>query len=173
MHQISIDGRIKAERCVMALDSRILAEVNTTSQSRDDMKAVWYDQKGPAREVFNYGDMPMPEAGAGEVRIKLEASGVNPSDTYRRAGTVGPMEYPRVIANSDGAGIVDQLGPGAKRFKLGDRVWLYNGQRNGRAFGTAAVGLLAEPSSTLLPISARVLVRPAIKIRSTIRPSSA
>jgi NADPH:quinone reductase len=102
------------------------------------MKAVWYDKQGPAREVFNYGDMPTPEAGLGEVRIKLEASGVNPSDTYRRAGTTGAMEYPRVIANSDGAGIVDQTGPGAKRFKVGDRVWLYNGQRNGRAFGTAA-----------------------------------
>ena len=102
------------------------------------MKAVWYDRQGPAREVFNYGDMPTPEAGSGEVRIKLEASGVNPSDTYRRAGTTDPMEYARVIANSDGAGIVDQIGSGAKRFKVGDRVWLYNGQRNGRAFGTAA-----------------------------------
>ena len=102
------------------------------------MKAVWYDRQGPAREVLNYGEMPTPVAGQGEVRIKLEASGVNPSDTYRRAGTADPMEYPRVIANSDGAGIVDQVGPGAKRFKEGDRVWLYNGQRNGRAFGTAA-----------------------------------
>lgn len=102
------------------------------------MKAVWYDNQGPAREVLNYGDMPTPEAGTGEVRIKLEASGVNPSDTYRRAGTADPMEYPRVIANSDGAGVVDQIGPGASRFKVGDRVWLYNGQRNGRAFGTAA-----------------------------------
>jgi len=102
------------------------------------MKAVWYDKQGPAREVFNYGDLPTPEAGLGEVRIKLEASGVNPSDTYRRAGTIDPMEYPRVIANSDGAGFVDQVGSGAKRFKIGDRVWLYNGQRNGRAFGTAA-----------------------------------
>jgi NADPH2:quinone reductase len=102
------------------------------------MKAVWYDRQGPAREVFNYGDMPTPEAGRGEVRIKLEASGVNPSDTYRRSGTAGPMEYARVIANSDGAGIVDQVGIDAKRFKVGDRVWLYNGQRNGRAFGTAA-----------------------------------
>ena len=47
------------------------------------MKAVWYDKQGAAREVLNYGDMPTPEAGPGEVRIKLEASGVNPSDTYR------------------------------------------------------------------------------------------
>lgn len=102
------------------------------------MKAVWYDKVGKARDVMVYGDMPTPDAGQGEVRIRLEASGVNPSDTYRRGGTADPMEYPRVIANSDGAGIVDQVGPGAKRFKVGDRVWLYNGQRNGRAFGTAA-----------------------------------
>jgi NADPH2:quinone reductase len=102
------------------------------------MKAVWYDRQGPARDVFTYGEMPTPNAGQGEVRVKLEASGVNPSDTYRRGGPGGPMEYPRVITNSDGAGIVDQVGPGATRFKVGDRVWLYNGQRNGRAFGTAA-----------------------------------
>lgn len=102
------------------------------------MKAVWYDRQGPAREVLTYGELPTPNAGPGEVRIKLEASGVNPSDTYRRGGPYGAMEYPRVVTDSDGAGIVDQVGPGAKRFKEGDRVWLYNGQRNGRAFGTAA-----------------------------------
>lgn len=71
------------------------------------MKADWYDKQGPVREVFHYGDLPMPEAGAGEVRIKLEASGVNPEDTYRCAGTADPMEYPHVIANSDGAVVVD------------------------------------------------------------------
>ena len=65
------------------------------------MKAVWYERTGPAPEVLVYGEMPTPVAGQGEVRIKLEASGVNPSDTYRRAGSADPMEYPRVIANSD------------------------------------------------------------------------
>ncbi len=118
------------------------------------MKAVWYDRQGPARDVFVYGEVPTPNAGQGEVRIKLEASGVNPSDTYRRGGQAGAMEYPRVIANSDGAGIVDQVGPGAKRFKVGDRVWLYNGQRNGRAFGTAAEYIaLDENLVTPLPDS--------------------
>src|SRR4029077_11132765 len=48
------------------------------------------------------------------------------------------MEFARVIPNSDGAGIVDQLGAGVTRLQLGQRVWLFNGQRNGRAFGTAA-----------------------------------
>jgi NADPH2:quinone reductase len=102
------------------------------------MKAVWYDKQGPAKDVMVYGDAPTPEAGPGEVRVKLEASGTNPSDTYRRGGGAGSMEYPRVIANSDGAGVIDQVGKGVTRFKEGQRVWLYNGQRNGRAFGTAA-----------------------------------
>jgi NADPH2:quinone reductase len=68
----------------------------------------------------------------------LEASGVNPADVGRRAGSYRPMEFPRVIPNSDGAGIVDQIGDGVTRLAVGQRVWLFNGQRNGRAFGTAA-----------------------------------
>ncbi len=102
------------------------------------MKAIWYDRQGPAAEVLRFGDMPTPQAGPGELRVRLHASGVNPSDTHRRAGRNFPPEYPRVVPNSDGAGIIDQVGAGADRRWLGKRVWLYNGQRNGRAFGTAA-----------------------------------
>jgi len=69
------------------------------------MRAVWYDRQGAADEVLVCGELPMPNAGHGEVRVKLEASGVNPSDTYRRRGPPA-MEYPRVITNSDGAGIM-------------------------------------------------------------------
>ena len=101
------------------------------------MRAIWYDRQGPARDVFVLGELPTPDAGPGEVRVRLEASGVNPSDTYRRAGP-GGMEYPRVVPNSDGAGVVDQAGPGVDPAWVGKRVWLYNGQRNGRWCGTAA-----------------------------------
>src|SRR5919206_4687240 len=101
------------------------------------MRAVWYDRQGPADEVLVCGELPTPEAGHGEMRVKLEASGVNPSDTYRRRGPPA-MEYPRVVTNSDGAGVVDQVGPGVDRKWLRKRVWLYNGQRNGRWMGTAA-----------------------------------
>src|SRR6201999_669727 len=80
---------------------------------------------------------PTPEPGTGQVRVRLEASGVNPSDTYRRRGAV-PAEYPRVIPNSDGAGVVDKTGPMVPQRWVGKRVWLYNGQRNGRWMGTAA-----------------------------------
>jgi NADPH:quinone reductase len=116
------------------------------------VRAVWYERTGSAAEVLTFGEMPTPVAGPGEVRIRLEASGVNPADTYRRAGTLRAMEYPRVIPNSDGAGIVDHVGSGVTRLKAGQHVWLFNGQRNGRAFGTAAEYIaLAEHLVTPLP----------------------
>src|SRR6187431_1381827 len=96
--------------------------------------------------------MPTPNAGPGEVRVRLEASGVNPADVGRRGGSYRAMEYPRVVPNSDGAGIVDQVGDGVTRLEAGQRVWLFNGQRNGRAFGTAAEYIsLAEHLVTPLP----------------------
>ena len=101
------------------------------------MRAVWYDRQGPADRVIVTGDLATPEPGTGQVRVCLEASGVNPSDTYRRRGAV-PAEYPRVIPNSDGAGVIDKAGDGVDAEWVGKRVWLYNGQRNGRWMGTAA-----------------------------------
>jgi hypothetical protein len=60
--------------------------------------------------------------------------------------------FQRVLPNSDGAGIIDQVGDGVTRLNAGQRVWLYNGQRNGRAFGTAAEYItLAEHLVTPLP----------------------
>jgi len=116
------------------------------------MKAVWYERCGPATEVLTFGEMPTPVAGPGEVRVRLEASGVNPSDAARRGGSYRSLEYPRVVTNSDGAGVVDQVGSGVTRLKAGQRVWLFNGQRNGRAFGTAAEYIaLAEHLVTPLP----------------------
>ncbi len=52
------------------------------------MKAAWYEQKGPAREVLQVGEMPAPEPAAGEVLVRIRASGVNPSDTKGRAARV-------------------------------------------------------------------------------------
>ncbi len=116
------------------------------------MRAVCYERTGAAPDVLTFGDMPTPVAGPGEVRVRLEASGVNPADAGRRAGSYRPMEFPCVIPNSDGAGIVDHVGDGVTRLQVGQRVWLYNGQRNGRAFGTAAEYItLAEHLVTPLP----------------------
>ena len=115
------------------------------------MRAVWYDRTGPAREVLQYGDRPLPLPAPGEVRVKLLASGVNPADTYRRAGTSYANEFPLIVPNSDGAGFVEALGEGADPALLGRRVWLYNAQRF-RPFGTAA-------EYTCVP--ARLRARPA------------
>ncbi|GGC50409.1 NADPH:quinone oxidoreductase [Siccirubricoccus deserti] len=101
------------------------------------MRAIWYTHTGPAAEVLQSGERPLPEPAAGEVRVRLAASGVNPADTYRRAGTSYANEWPLIIPNSDGAGVVEALGAGADPALLGQRVWLYNAQR-GRPFGTAA-----------------------------------
>jgi NADPH2:quinone reductase len=116
------------------------------------VRAVWYERPGAAPAVLTVGEMPTPTASPGEVRVRLQASGVNPADVGRRAGSYRAMEFPRVIPNSDGAGIIDQIGDGVTRFNLGQRVWLFNGQRNGRAFGTAAEYItLADHLVTPLP----------------------
>ena len=116
------------------------------------MKAVWYERTGPAPEVLTCGEMPTPVVGPGEVRVRLKASGINPADVGRRGGSYRAMEYPRVIPNSDGAGIVDQVGDDVIHLRVGQRVWLFNGQRGGRAFGTAAEYIaLSEHLVTPLP----------------------
>ena len=86
------------------------------------MRAVWYDRQGPASEVLVCGELPTPEPGSYEVRVKLEAAGVNPSDAGRRRGPTPAMEYPRVVTCSDGAGVVDRVGPMVPDSWVGRRV---------------------------------------------------
>lgn len=115
------------------------------------MKAAWYERCGPAREVIQVGEAPTPEAGPGEVRVRLYASGVNPSDVKKRAGLRSPLQEARVIPHSDGAGVIDQVGPGVDPGRLGERVWVYNGQWE-RPFGTAAEYIvLPEAQAVHLP----------------------
>lgn len=100
------------------------------------MLAAWYEQNGPARDVLRVGEQSDPLPGKGEVRVRLRASGLNPSDVKARAGS-RPVIPPRVIPNSDGAGTIDRVGKGVSRKRLGGRVWVYNGQWQ-RPSGTSA-----------------------------------
>ena len=99
------------------------------------MKAAWYERNGLASDVLTVGEMETPAPGPGEVRVKLQTSGVNPSDVKARRGR--PLVGPRVIPHSDGGGVIDAIGTGADRNRLGQRVWVWNGQWR-RPFGTAA-----------------------------------
>lgn len=102
------------------------------------MRAACYSRTGPASDVLSIAARPQPEPGAGEVRVRVAWSGVNPSDVKSRAGTRSKdLPFPEVIPHSDGAGIIDAVGEGVSRERLGERVWIWNGAW-GRALGTAA-----------------------------------
>ncbi len=121
------------------------------------MKAAWYEKQGPAREVLNLGEMPDPTPGPGEVRIRVEASGINPGDTKKRGDAFGVgMLYPRVIPHSDGAGRVDQVGAGVSSEWMGRAVWCY-GAQSYRPFGTAAE-FTVVPVDHIAPLPANVSV---------------
>jgi NADPH2:quinone reductase len=119
------------------------------------MKAVWYEGFGPAGEVLVHGDMAVPEPGEGEVLVRLHASGVNPSDVKARAGARpgSVMAFPRIVPQSDGAGVIEAVGAGIDAARAGQRVWIWNGQWR-RQYGTAAefIALPAE-QAVLLPDS--------------------
>lgn len=102
------------------------------------MKAAWYEKQGAARDVLTVGEMEDPKPQAGEVRIRVSVSGVNPGDGKKREDAFGyGMPYPRVIPHSDGAGVVDAVGDGVPQEWIGRRVWCY-GAQSYRPFGTAA-----------------------------------
>lgn len=112
------------------------------------MKAGWYERYGPAQEVIQIGELDTPEAGPGEVRVRLYASGVNPSDVKSRAGSRGLWKYPRIVPHSDGAGVIDQVGAGIDPARIGERVWVYNGQWQ-RPLGTAAEHIVLPASQVI------------------------
>src|SRR4028118_2064390 len=103
---------------------------------REPMRAAWYEKIGPAKEVLQVGEIPDVEPGSGEVRVRVHASGVNPSDWKTRSGH-RPMMFPRVIPHSDDAGVIDRVGFGVPTSRVGQRVWTWNAQWK-RPFGTAA-----------------------------------
>lgn len=100
------------------------------------MRAAWYETNGPAAEVLRVGEMPVPEPGPGEVRVRVVASGLNPTDVKSRAGS-RPMGFPRVVPHQDGAGVIDAVGPGVPAARVGERVWMFIVQFQ-RPWGTAA-----------------------------------
>lgn len=116
------------------------------------MRAAYYERKGAAREVLAIGELERPAPAPGEVLVAVKASGINPSDTKGRGGARGniAMPFPRIIPHQDGAGIVEAVGEGVPRSRIGERVWLYEAQL-GRAHGTAA-DYVALPARNAVPL---------------------
>ncbi len=91
--------------------------------------------KGPA-EALTVAERPDPDAGPGEVRIRVRAAGVNRPDLFQRRGLYPPPPGASDIPGLEVAGVVDQVGPGAARWRLGDRVCALLG---GGGYAEAAV----------------------------------
>lgn len=115
------------------------------------MRAAFYERTGAAREVLTLGELPAPEPGPGEVRVRVAYSGVNPSDVKSRAGLrTKALPFPRVVPHSDGSGRIDRVGAGVDPARLGERVWVWNAAW-GRADGTAAE-YVALPAGQAVPL---------------------
>ncbi len=118
------------------------------------MRAAWHTEFGPAAKVFQIGEMDTPQASEGEVLVRVHASGINPLDVKKRAGARGALEVEYAIPHYDGAGIIEAVGPGVDGGRVGERVWLFEGQF-GRWMGTAAE-YIALPSSRAVPLPGSV-----------------
>ncbi len=89
------------------------------------MKAAFIQESGPPENI-QYGELPTPRPQGCEVLVKTRSVAVNPVDTYIRNGANYwelPMPF---VVGCDVAGIVQEVGPDASRFQVGDRVWATN-----------------------------------------------
>jgi NADPH:quinone reductase len=87
------------------------------------MRAITYTRPGDP-SVLELVEKPVPEPGAGEVRIRVLVSGVNPTDWKSRSGAFGGTLTEATVPNHDGAGVVDAVGAGVTGLGVGDRVWV-------------------------------------------------
>jgi len=116
------------------------------------MKRIQYDRYGGAEELY-IKDVPLPEPGKGQVRVRVRAAGVNPMDWGIRRGRAKMFtgdQFPRALGH-DFAGVVDAVGPGVTRLKVGDAVFSAVGMKEAGAFAEALVAdekhVLIKPAS--------------------------
>lgn len=101
------------------------------------MRAFWYDTAGPAETVLRQGDLPDPEPGPDEVRVRIAYSAINPTDVKRRALGRELGKFSPIVPNNDGSGVIDRVGEGVAESRLGQPVWIFGAQHD-RPGGTAA-----------------------------------
>lgn len=117
------------------------------------MRAATYSAFGPAANVITLSELPDQAPEAGEVRVEIAFSGVNPSDVKARAGSrpgVTKPPFPVICPHSDGSGTIASVGAGVDAARIGERVWIWNGQWQ-RPFGTAATHINL-PENQVVPL---------------------
>jgi NADPH2:quinone reductase len=87
------------------------------------MKAIRVHEFGDP-EVLRLEDVPTPQPGPGQMLIRMRAIGVNPVETYIRAGTYARLPVLPYTPGNDGAGVVEQIGSDVSEFRPGDRVYV-------------------------------------------------
>jgi len=106
------------------------------------MKAILAREFG-GPDVLRLEDVPDPAAGNGQVRVRIKAVGVNPYDTYMRAGGYAITPDLPYTPGADAAGVIEQVGDGVGGWKAGDRVYL-SGTASGKAHGAYAEQAVCE-----------------------------
>lgn len=88
------------------------------------MRSIVYRETG-SPSVLTLVERPLPQPAENEVRVRIAVSGVNPTDWKSRQGSAPgrPLDFPEIVPNQDGAGLIDAVGAGVTGFSVGDRVW--------------------------------------------------
>src|SRR5262252_2084783 len=94
----------------------------TKQEKQESVKAIRVKEFG-GPEVLQLEEVPTPQPGPGEVLVRIHAAGVNPVETYIRAGTYARLPELPYTPGNDGAGMVEQVGPDVTGLKAGDRVY--------------------------------------------------
>lgn len=114
------------------------------------MKAARYNGLGSANDVLEVVELDTPTPKHGEVLVRLQYSAVHPSDVKKRAGAFPDLlKDGFIIPHSDGAGVIEAVGRGVPKSRIGERVWVYQAQY-GRRFGTAAELVSVDASRAVL-----------------------
>jgi NADPH:quinone reductase len=117
------------------------------------MRAAVYDSYGSAADVLRVTEMDKPEPGPGEVRVRIELSGVNPTDWKSRSGATPRPINGFQVPHHDGAGVIDAVGEGVDKGRIGQRVWTWLAARS--RWGTAAEwSVVPSRQAVLLPAAA-------------------
>jgi NADPH:quinone reductase len=115
------------------------------------MRAAIYEQIGASAEVLRVEEVPIPEPGPGQVRLKVELSGVNPTDWKSRSGLTARGVDEFQIPHHDGVGVIDAVGEGVDPGRVGQRVWTWMAAA-GNKWGTAAQwSVVPEGKAVALP----------------------